>query len=102
MNKIKPVVYGQGGEVVQIGDIVNVRIFLFIKRKGRVVYIPGISPLNCEMEHDGVRLVGVNFSDGGSGGFWVDPTNATLTKTVTFLARDTSPAGELPSETEWK
>jgi hypothetical protein len=79
-----------------------VRLFLILHRPARVSYVPGICPRYREMQHDGIRLVGVTFDDGGSGGFWVEPSTALLIKTVTFLGRDGSLPPELPSEEDWK
>lgn len=97
-----PIRYANGQDDVCLGDRVRVRLFLILHRTGRVSYIPGISPLHGEMEHDGIRLVGITFDDGGAGGFWVDPSTARLIKTVRFLGRDRSRAPELPSEKDWK
>ena len=94
--------YGNGQNEVLIGDRVRVRLFLILHRTARVSYVPGISPLHREMEHDGIRLVGVTFDDGGSAGFWVEPSTALLIKTVKFLGCDDSPAPELPAEEDWK
>jgi hypothetical protein len=101
MESSQSVTYCDGQTVVRLGDRVKVRLFLFLKRFGRVSYVPGVSPIHKEMEHDGIQLIGVNFEDGGSGGFWVDPTTLVVVKTVTFLGRDDSSVDELPSEAEW-
>lgn len=97
-----PINYADGVTAVQIGDRVQVRIFLFLKKFGRVVYVPGISASHPEMEHDGIKLVGINFETGGSGGFWADLTTGNLIQTVRFIVRDSSPVGMLPPENGWK
>ena len=69
--------YSDGETDVMLGDRVRTRLFFLIRSSGRVVYIPGISAPHQEMEHDGIRLVGVKFDSGGFGGFWVEPSNST-------------------------
>ena len=101
MNAQISIRYIDGKTEVRLGDRVQARVFLFFKRAGRVVYVPGVSKLHREMEHDGVRLVGINFARGGSGGFWINPKTSILTKTVTFLSRDHLPIDNLPSEESW-
>lgn len=93
--------YSDGKNDVRIGDHVKTRIFLFLTRTGRVTHIPGISALHQQMEHDGIRMVGVKFDEGGFGGFWVDPENDCLIKTVTFLERDNSGVDPLPPAEAW-
>ena len=90
-----PIKYDDGETIVELGDHVMVRLFLFLKRPGRISYIPGISPLHREMEPDGVRLVGVSFRSGSAGGFWVESSDSRLIKTVKFVARDSSPVQPL-------
>ena len=101
MNGTERIRYSKGNMDVLLGDRVSARVFLLINRSGRVVYIPGVSLLHKEMEHDGIRLVGIKFDDGGFGGFWVDPSNSTLIKSVKFVARDGSPIEELPAQENW-
>ncbi len=97
-----PITYSDRANVVQIGDRVRVRLFLILRRTGRISYLPGVSPLHREMEHDGIRNVGITFDKGGAGGFWFDPDTLMLSKAVMFLGRDNSPAPGLPSEEEWR
>jgi len=99
VNDQKQIRYGKCHTEVRLGDRVNTRLFLFLRRTGRVVYVPGISQPHEEMEHDGIRLIGVKFDKGGFGGFWVESSDSTVIKTVTFLRRDNSPVEEtLPDE----
>lgn len=97
----RPITYSDGKTVVQLGDRVKARMFFVMKRAGRVSYVPGVSPVHAEMEHDGIRLVGVNFDGGGSGGFWVDPSTSAVVKSVTLVARDSSPMAGLPPPELW-
>ena len=95
-----PIYYTEGTEVT-LGDRVAVRLFLFMGRIGRVSYVPGISPLHREMEHHGIRQIGIVFDDGGAGGFAISSVDCKVVKSVTFLCRDNSAVAELPSEEAW-
>jgi hypothetical protein len=72
---------------VRLGDRVETRIF-FRKHRGRVAYLPGVSPLNRAMERDGLRWVGVRLDEGGFVSAAVDPEQHFLIGKLTFLARD--------------
>jgi hypothetical protein len=48
---------------VRLGDHVEIRVWLR-GRTGRVVYVPGISPLNPNMEYNGPCWVGVRMDNG--------------------------------------
>jgi hypothetical protein len=87
---------------VELGDRVRVRLFFVIRRTGRIAYLPRVSPPHGEMEHDGIMNVGITFDDGGAGGFFLDPDTFILSKSVTFLGRDSSQPPQLPSEKEWR
>ena len=102
MDSHSKIVYSGGVNPVQLGDRVRVRLFLFIRKTGRIAYLPGVSPLHREMEHDGIRNVGITFDDGGAGGFFFDLDTMILSKAVTFLRRDSSPAPQLPREEDWR
>jgi hypothetical protein len=101
MTAYEPVRYCPGDREVKLVDRVTARVFFFIKKSGRVSYIPGVSDLHPEMEHDGIRLVGISFSGGGAGGFWVDSSSGRLEKRVRFVSRDSSPFPPLPSPETW-
>jgi hypothetical protein len=72
---------------VQLGDRVESRAW-FRKYRGRVSYIPGVSPFNSAMEYNGLRWVGVRLEQGGFVSFVVDPTHEYLRGYLRFLGRD--------------
>lgn len=74
---------------VQLGDHVETRVW-WRKRRGRVVYVPGISPFNPVMERDGLRWVGVRLDDGGFVSTVVDPDGHFLRKNEKLLKRDST------------
>ena len=100
VNDMNPIRYSDGTQV-QMGDCVETRIFLFMKRTGRVVYLPGLSQPHPKMEHDGVRRVGVKFDDGGFGGFWIEPSTSVVIKTIKFINRNSTLSESLPSSEDW-
>lgn len=75
---------------IQLGDRVSISIW-FRRKNGRVVYIPGISPLNREFEYNGMRWVGIRLDDGGLAATPILLKTGTLKKKVHFIARDNSP-----------
>jgi hypothetical protein len=88
------VTYSDRVTPVQLGDHVETRVW-WQKRRGRVVYVPGISPVNAEMERDGLTWVGIRLD--GEEGFvstLVDPEGLFLVKKEKFLQRD--PEGFTP------
>jgi hypothetical protein len=53
--------YGDGSSI-EIGDEVEFRgglLLMFRKYRGRVVYVPGVSPLNPDMEADGLSWIAI-------------------------------------------
>jgi hypothetical protein len=92
--------YFDGSTLVSLGDHVEVRglILFFLRKKGRVVYVPGISKHNPEMEFNGLSWVGVDFDDGTFSGTLVDPKTGCLQEIVKFLERDKAPDRELQPE----
>jgi hypothetical protein len=72
---------------VQLGDHVLTRIW-FRKRKGRVVYVPGVSALNTNMEYNGLCWVGIRLDDGGFVSTVVDPKDAYLRHKEVLVERD--------------
>jgi len=60
-----------------------------------VVYVPGISPLNLEMERGGLRWVGIRLDGGGFVSTVVDPVGQFLRKNEKLLKRGTEGFAEL-------
>jgi hypothetical protein len=79
---------------VQLGDRVTIRIWLR-KHRGRIVYVPGVSPLNKTMERDGLRWVGVRLEEGGFLSAVVDLHQGFLRSRLTFVGRDRVGCAEL-------
>jgi hypothetical protein len=87
----RTVTYNDRMTPVQLGDHVLTRVW-FRRRKGRVVYVPGVSTPNANMEYNGLTWVGIRLED--TGGFvstLVDPKEAYLRHKEILVARD--PAG---------
>lgn len=76
---------------VQLGDHIKTRVWGLWKMQGRVVYLPGVSERNREMEFNGLRWVGVRADDGSFLGEPVEPKGDYLLKRVVFVRRDDSP-----------
>jgi hypothetical protein len=85
-----PVRYFDGNVEVQLGDRVSLSV-LFRQRTGRVVYVPGISPVNPEFEYNGLRWVGIRLEDRSMVATVVRSSTGNLKKKVRFIQRDTSP-----------
>jgi hypothetical protein len=91
----RPVVtYSDKQTTVQLGDHVETRVW-WRKKKGRVVYVPGVSPKNPEMERDGLTWVGIRLEEGGFVSTVVDPTGHFLVKKERLLRRDPEGVAEL-------
>lgn len=82
------------GTEVKLGDVVETRFWLLFYRfreRGRVVYVPGVTPLHREFERDGLQWVGIRCEEDGTViGEVIDPKVGTLLKRVRFLGRDSS------------
>jgi hypothetical protein len=85
-----PVQYSDGYTEVRLGDRVALKI-LFRRRTGRVVYVPGVSPLNPEFEYNGMRWVGIRLEDRSLVATVVLTNTGNLKKKVQFIERDSSP-----------
>ena len=59
-----PVKYFGSNEVVQLGDRVFVKYWLFFSGHGTVTYVPGISNLRRDLERDGLAWVRVSLDKG--------------------------------------
>ncbi|MDD5037440.1 MAG: hypothetical protein PHE55_22160 [Methylococcaceae bacterium] len=90
----RPVYYRDRTTQVMLGDLVETRIW-FRKQRGKIVYVPGISKLNPEMERDGLRWVGISLNGGGFIAQVIDPKDNFLIKPVILLNRSDIEIGEL-------
>ena len=93
----KTIYYSGGDTDVRLGDEVSARD-LFIRKAGRVVYVPGISKRNWEMEHDGLSWIGIKFKGGTFSGAYVDPDSNEVKKSVKFIRRNDADIEELGPE----
>ncbi len=92
-----PVRYCQSGAEVRLGDHVETSV-LFRKKRGRIIYVPGISRPNEDMEHDGLVRVGIQIVNGPFIAEVVNPQTFSLRKNVLFLNRDSGGFTELAPE----
>jgi hypothetical protein len=76
---------------VRLGDYVRTKLFFLLPREGRVVYLPGVSQRHPQMEHGGLRWVGVKCTTGTLFGELVDPETGLLKKRLHFIRRGTEP-----------
>ncbi len=83
--------YGNEREV-SLGDRVQVSVW-FKKHQGRVVYVPGISPMNPEFEYNGLQWIGIRLDDGSLLASIVRPSTGALKRKIHFVRRDNSPVG---------
>lgn len=72
---------------VQLGDHVLTRVW-FRKRQGRVVYVPGVSAFNPNLEYNGLSWVGIRLADGSFVSTVVDPDGAFLVHKEALVRRD--------------
>jgi hypothetical protein len=68
----------KNGEMVQLGDVVQVRSFFFFKDIGTVVYMPGISPFHPDMKNGEIDYIGIRIADGGVAAATIDPHTNTV------------------------
>jgi len=85
-----PVRYSDGATEVLLGDRVEFHGW-FKRRSGRVVYVPGVSAINVELEYNGMRWVGIRIDDGSLLATPVLLPSECLKARVKFVARDSSP-----------
>lgn len=81
-----PVRYHGSAVAVLLGDRVKLR-WLFRWRRGVVNYVPGISPLHEEMEHNLLYWVGIALEGGRFTGILVNPDTGCTRKSLVFLER---------------
>ena len=73
---------------VQLGDHVQTRIW-WRRRRGRVIYVPGVSRLDPRMEFNGLTSVAIRLErDWGILSTVVDPKGAFLIKNERLIRRD--------------
>lgn len=80
---------------VQIGDHVQVSWLYFIRKTGRVVYVPGQSRRNERFIGQGFEQVGVDVPNGPLVSAIINPDSNSLGKNVRFIKRDSSPVRNL-------
>lgn len=79
---------------VELGDEVVARD-IFFKRNGRVVYVPGISPLNTEFEYGGLKWIGIRFNKDSISTAVIDLKTGEVDKSVKFVKRNKKDINEL-------
>lgn len=100
----KPVTYYNTSVDVQIGDYVELKVWLFFWKgwqKGRVHYVPGISPKSDSLEYDGLSWVSIHDENGSPVGVVVNPETGQLKKTVRFIRRTDDSLTETPADYEF-
>lgn len=76
------------GTEIKLGDQVHVRYLLFWKDLARVVYIPGISEKNPQLEYNGLSMVAVKTEDKSAViSSLLDPKTYRLGKSIQFISR---------------
>jgi hypothetical protein len=72
---------------VQLGDVIIKKRFLRKGIEGVVAYIPGISPLNDELEYNGMKQWLMKMSDGTYRMAIYDPARCQPGKSIKFIRR---------------
>ena len=80
------ILYAGSDEPVHLGDIVSTRVF-FVRRKARVIYVPGISKKRSSLEHNGLLWVGLQELTGPFLSALVDPQTHRLDSKVKLVRR---------------
>lgn len=83
------VTYFGGVTEVKLGDEIRKRRF-FRWQTGRIVYVPGVSPMNPDMEFNGLKYVGLRFNNGALVATLVHPNTSSIKKAVEFVKRGLS------------
>ena len=78
--------YSNSTDDVRLGDSVEIKV-LFRRQHGRVVYVPGASCRNPQMEYGGLSDVGIRLDDGSFVATVVDPETFRLKRSVVFVGR---------------
>lgn len=84
---------------VRLGDHVEIKVW-FRKRSGRVVYVPGLSPLNTQFEYNGMRWVAIR-TERMIIGTVVKYQTETLKPKVKFIRRDGGSFEEAPDDPQY-
>ncbi len=95
-----PITYYQSATEVMIGDHVRFKVGLFFWRgwqAGRVVYVPGQSPKNPQLEFNGLRWICVRGATMDVGAV-IDPVTDQVRKTVRFVKRTDDDLTETPND----
>ena len=95
----KAIYYFGGATDVRLGDEVSARDLL-IRKSGRVVYVPGKSKKNWNMEHDGLSWIGIKFKGGTFSGAFINPKSNEIKKSVRFIKRNDVNVEELCPDEE--
>lgn len=88
------VLYSDGILPVHLGDEVEFRgglLLLFKKFQGRVVYVPGESPFNADMESDELSWIAIDVPGKVLVRRLVDPETRRLVRWTQLVRRNTSP-----------
>src|SRR5688572_12128567 len=90
-----PIRYFGNGPTVELGDTIELR-GLLRRRRGRVNYVPGISPPHPELEHNALYWVGIAVDNGTFTGVLVDPDTGCTLKNLHFIERGDPAEAEPP------
>ena len=92
--------YFESDTDVQLADHVLYRSALLWWRwkPGRISYVPGVSEVHPQMEHNGLQWVGVSGTDGTFRGILVEPGASYIQRSVKFQTRSDGSRFLTPSE----
>lgn len=99
----KQILYDDGANPVQLGDEVEFRaglLLLFKKYQGRVVYVPGISLPNGDMESDGLKWIAIDVPGRMLVRRLVDPQTHRLVHKTLLLRRNPAEHATTPPSLE--
>lgn len=97
-----PIQYHEGKVEVQLGDFIQTTFWFFFKRRGRVIYLPGVSKTVSAFGHSGLQWVGIKRDNGDVFGEVIDPGTRRLLRRVRFLCRGSFNADDEPqADHEW-
>lgn len=93
-----PITYHGTAIEVLVGDHVEFKLWLFFWegwQKGRVEYVPGISPKNSDLERDGMKWVGIS-GEKARTAVLVHPNTNQVRHTLRFVSRSQDDFKETP------